>query len=164
MPEFKEIAAMEGVFFVKLHNCMLGGRRLKATGIPTNIEELIALGAFVCREHNGVCDRTGMEHLPWDPHVSADSSAISYQTEAEAEYPQMMCEHIAKHMGVCVERANAADSVDFDFSEVFSGPLFPLTKAVRAMQYSVKRVALVSRYAREQAVQSAQPRLQRVGT
>ena len=75
----------------------------------------------------------------------------------------MMCQHIAKQMGECVERASASANVELDFSEVFSGPLYPLTRAVQEIHCGVKRVQLVSRQVREKALQGAQPKLQRVG-
>ena len=66
---------------------MLGGMRLKAIGLLTNIAELQALGEFVCGDHSGMCDRTGRPHLSWGPQLSSGGSEIEYQTEAEAEYP-----------------------------------------------------------------------------
>ena len=82
-----------------LHNCMLGGKRKKATKLLTNVPALRKLSHDVCTEANGVCDRTGEKHLSWDPDVAAQGGQIECKTEAEAEYPPAMCEKIAGLLG-----------------------------------------------------------------
>ena len=87
LDEYKRLSQLDGVFEVVLHNCMLGGERRKATKLLTNVTALRALACELCSESNGVCDRTGVEHLSWDPEVSQHGSSVAYQTEGEAEYP-----------------------------------------------------------------------------
>ena len=75
----------------------------------------------------------------------------------------MMCQHIAKQMGECVERASASANAELDLFEGFSGPPYPLIIAAQEIHCGVKRVQLVSRQVRDNALQGAQPKLRRVG-
>ena len=144
---------------------MLGGQRRKATGLLTNIPELDDMSRFTCHEANRACDRTGVAHLDWSPEVSDSGNHIQYKTEGEAEYPDMMCKELAGRVCNRLEAVQCLRrDVKFDFSEIYSGPNFPLTKAVGAVQLGIKKVVLVPRATREKLLSSSQPLLGRVGT
>ena len=110
----------------------------------TNVQALRCLSEEVCQETGGLCDRTREPHLSWDPVVSNGGDAVQYKTECEAEYPDMMCEKMAK---LFLEELNARRETlgnpELDFSEIFSGPRFPLTKAMQLLGQESQKVVLV---------------------
>ena len=76
----------------------------------------------------------------------------------------MMCAELAGRLRMRVQQVqHLRHQTEFDFTEIFSGPNFPLTKAVGSLTLEVKKAVLVPRAAREEAVSSTQAKLGRVG-
>ena len=78
-----------------------------------------------------MCDKTGVKHDEWRV-VKNSTNWWVYDSEAEAEYPQGLCQALARGI---VDRAEVVASqgemkCNATFVEFFSGPLAPLTAAV----------------------------------
>ena len=133
LPIYKKLAAMAGVRWTVFHNCALGGLRRKYSGVLSNIPEVHeCMKGKLCkaRDEEAPCDFTGERHLSWA--ATWKESGASVVTEAEAEYPQGMCEALAKAIAARVVSVPAGSAgTPFAFLEVYSGPNAPLTAAVK---------------------------------
>ena len=128
--------AVAGVRSLDVHNCMYGGRRRKWTRFVTNMEELDTELCWTC-SRDDVCDATGLPHLSFAPEVQ-DGVIVSFPTEPEAEYPQPLCNALARGIGRCIEKGLDGGAFEFDFSEFFSGPRAPLTKTVERISVETR--------------------------
>ena len=131
LPEARALAAAPGMMRIDFSNCMLGGARNKRTAIITNSEEMAA--EFRGRVCNGkvVCDRTGLQHLSWNPTVGDDGQITAYATEGEAEYPKGLGDAVGRAMvKTRAARPAAAAAPEIDFTEVFAGPRAVLSARV----------------------------------
>jgi hypothetical protein len=128
--EAKEVLAMEGVQFAKVYNCMQGGSRFKITGVVIYGVKAPPQLKSVCRNINGICDRTGQPHDSIRPEV-VNGRVTSFPTEEEAEYPLLLCECFAAMTKAFLEENPEARSrCEHDFLEIYSGPNAPTTAAV----------------------------------
>ena len=110
--------------------CMYeGGSRNKHVTVLTNSQGLRdVLEGKLCK--NGkICDRTGVAHETWTPTV-VSGEILNYPTEADEEYPEGFCEAVAKTIvGEYAEAITHGYVCRWGFTEVFSGPNAPLTRA-----------------------------------
>ena len=69
LPSFRALASDPSVSFVRCDSCMFGSSRCKPTGFLTNIPQAEHPLGRRCQggDEKGVCDRTGLPHLSWDP-------------------------------------------------------------------------------------------------
>ena len=87
MWETKHVRALFAVGFniVELHHCMVGGKRLKKTGLLCN---------HVCfKQLRLLCDG-GHTHLPWGAALQGDQAVFA--TSLETAYPPEMCRAISQ--------------------------------------------------------------------
>jgi hypothetical protein len=111
-------------------NCMLGGARFKVSGIWYYNLDFEPDFWTVCRNLNGICDRTGLPHQSMKPVVE-DGVVIRYPTEEEAEYPLLMVQHIARAAKRFLDaQPKLRAKAKYDFLEIYSGPNAPTTMAV----------------------------------
>ena len=83
-PAMVGLLATSGVFTVKFHNCMVGGKRNKSTALVTNMPEM--------QDMNRPCDGSH-EHAPWGV---AFNKRWSFSTADECEYPDVLCNEVAR--------------------------------------------------------------------
>jgi hypothetical protein len=94
-PAMADLLAASGVFTVKFHNCMFGGRRNKGTTLATNMPEM--------QNMNKLCDG-GHEHAPWG---LAFSRQRAFATADECEYPDILCSEVARLVVAATTDAHA---------------------------------------------------------
>ena len=132
LPEFVRLSKQAGVKEWICHNCMLGGRRRKATKFLSNLN--LQEVEKRCTGKDGKCDRTGCPHEPWEPWWDEAAQKTVHPSAEETEYPEEMCEALAE--GVCraVDAQENSDgrpaNYEWDFLEVFAGPNAPFSRAV----------------------------------
>ena len=130
LPDARKLAAEVGVFKATFSLCMYeGGSRNKHVTVLTNSQALRdVLDGKLCK--NGkTCDRTGVAHETWTPTV-VSGEILNYPTEADEEYPEGLCEAVAKTIvGEYAEAITNGYVYRWGFTEVFSGPNAPLTCA-----------------------------------
>ena len=85
MPGFKRLLALEGVEVYSFQHCMWGGKRDKWTSLAANFADLKILVR--------TCDGSHV-HEPWG--VVQGQQGYSFATQAEAEYPKLLCEKLAE--------------------------------------------------------------------
>ena len=84
LPEAKALRSMEGVFFTEYWACCVGGERPKRQALLHNSARLHALLHLpICPGHVGL--------KTFEIHEDAAGS-LTFDTEAEAEYPALLCE------------------------------------------------------------------------
>eukprot|EP00972_Heterocapsa_arctica_P104574 15412321-Heterocapsa_arctica.AAC.1 len=75
---------MANVFDVCVHNCMFeGGEHHKRSRFRTTVKGMQRLEDKVCRNIEGKCDRTGLEHKTLSPDVG-EFGYFKFNTGGEA--------------------------------------------------------------------------------
>ena len=112
-----------------------GSRHTPTHGMPA----VLLCVPFIAQSLSAGCARTGGDALggaTGAPCAAMGDTATAQQPEAE--YPQPLCNALARGIGRCIEKGLDGGAFEFDFSEFFSGPRAPLTKTVERISVETR--------------------------